>query len=60
MPILILALVLLVPVSWVFNFVALTNCDFESPYKCEVIHGAGLVIIPASVVTVWFDSDETD
>lgn len=43
--------------SWVKNFTKFTNCDFQSPYKCEVIHGAG--IIPAiSVVTVWFNSDE--
>lgn len=42
---------------WVINFVKLTNCDFESNYKCEIIHGVGVVIPPTSWVTVWFESD---
>lgn len=44
-------------VSWGINFMKLTNCDFKSDYKCEAIHGVGL--IPAfSLVTVWFGADE--
>jgi hypothetical protein len=41
---------------WIINAVKLTDCDFESPYKCEVIHGAGL-FGPLALVAVWFDSD---
>lgn len=49
--------VVLVAGSWIGNFVKLMDCDFESPYKCEVIHGVG--IVPAvSLITVWFDADE--
>jgi len=38
------------------NAYKLTQCDFESPYKCEVVHGVGLVP-PLWVVAVWFDTD---
>lgn len=41
----------------VWNAVKLASCDFESNYKCEVIHGAGLVVPPLSLVTVWFADD---
>ena len=46
---------LLVAVSWISNIVKLVGCDFETPYKCEVIHVIGL-LPPASVVTVWLDT----
>ncbi len=42
---------------WVMNVVKLTNCDFESDYKCEVIHGVGLIGAPVSLITVWFETD---
>ena len=43
--------------GWVWNAVKLTSCDFESNYKCEVIHGAGLVVPLLSIVTVFFGDD---
>lgn len=43
--------------GWVWNAVKLTSCDFESNYKCEFIHGAGFVVPPLSIVTVWFGDD---
>ena len=45
-------------VSWVWNGIKLTSCDFESDYKCEAIHGIGLFVPPASIITVWFADDE--
>jgi hypothetical protein len=42
---------------WIGNFVKLTNCDFKSDYKCEAIHGAG-IIPPVSLVSVWFGTDD--
>ena len=44
--------------SWIYNGFKLASCDFESSYKCEVIHGAGLIIPPISVITVWFETDQ--
>jgi len=44
--------------SWPINLYRLTGCDFESDYKCEIMHGVGVVIPPSSFITVWFDTDE--
>lgn len=44
--------------GWVWNAVKLASCDFESNFKCEAIHGAGLVVPPLSIVTVWFADDD--
>ena len=39
-------------VSWGANLVKLTECDFESPYKCEVIRGIGVApLAPVGVIT---------
>lgn len=45
--------------AWVWNAVKLASCDFELNYKCEAIHGAGLLVAPLSMVTVWFGDDES-
>ena len=45
-------------IPWIWNGVKFANCDFVSDYKCEIIHGAGVFIPPASWITVWFDTDE--
>ena len=44
--------------SWVTNLVKLFNCDFEGPYRCEVIHAAG-ILPPVALVTAWLPSDAT-
>jgi len=40
--------------GWVKNIIKLTRCDFEKPYKAEVIHTAGL-IPPIGMVTGWLN-----
>ena len=40
-------------VAFIVNISKLVNCDFEEPWKDEIIHGIGLVIPPAAAVTVW-------
>lgn len=42
---------------YITNAYKFSNCDFESGYKCEIIHGAGVVFPPSAIVTVWFDDD---
>ena len=49
-------ILLVMGVAWVVNFVKLTDCDFEPSYRCEAIHGAG-IIPPVAVVTAWFGTD---
>jgi hypothetical protein len=49
-----LIIVLVVGVGWVKNIIKLSNCDFEAPYKCEVIHAVG-IIPPVGMITGWLD-----
>lgn len=56
------ALVLIVvvaafPVSWLVNAYKFASCDFESPFKCEVVHGIGVFVPPSAIITVWVDDD---
>jgi len=45
--------------SWTFNVKKLTECDFEKPYRCEIVHIIGIIpIVPP--VFVWFDSDRVE
>lgn len=53
-----IAIWLIVLIAWIGNIVKFTSCDFESDFKCEVIHGIGVFVVPASIITVWFDTDE--
>jgi len=39
------------------NIKKLAECDFDAPYKCEIIHGAGVLFPPLSVFTVWYKSE---
>lgn len=47
----------IVLLSWIVNAQKLASCDFEPNYRCEIIHGTGLIVIPTSVLTVWFSDD---
>lgn len=49
--------ILWVGISWAVNFYKLTSCDFESPYKCEVVHGVG-ILPPVALITSWYDFNE--
>jgi len=49
-----LVIVLVVATGWVKNLIKLVDCDFDAPYKAEVIHTAGL-IPPVGMVTGWLD-----
>ena len=45
-------------ISWIWNAAKLVSCDFESNYKCEIVHALGVFVPPLSPITVWFASDE--
>ncbi len=47
-------IVAVIGVGWVKNIIKLTDCDFEAPYKCEIIHAVG-IIPPVGAVTGWLD-----
>ena len=54
MPIIVSIFVVIAAVGWVKNLIKLADCDFEAPYKAEVIHTIG-IIPPIGAVTGWFD-----
>lgn len=41
-------------VAWVVNLIKFIGCDFDSPWKDEIIHGVGVFFALPSLVTVWF------
>jgi len=47
-------LVIIMLVGWVKNVIKLSECDFEAPYKAEVIHTIGLLPI-VGAITGWID-----
>ena len=50
-----LCLILLVGAAgWVKNLIKLSECDFEAPYKAEIIYGVG-ILPPVGMVTGWLD-----
>jgi len=42
---------------WFANMYKFINCDFESPYRAEVIHAVG-IFTPLSPLTVWVNDEE--
>jgi len=40
--------------GWIKNVIKLSECDFEGPYKCEIIHAVG-IIPPVGAITGWID-----
>ena len=40
-------------VAFIWNLIKLSQCDFNAPYKEEVIHAIGLFVPPASLITCW-------
>ena len=51
----VIAVVLTIIVSWIGNIYKLTQCDFASPYKGEVVHAIGIIPL-AAPFTVWCDA----
>jgi hypothetical protein len=42
-------------IGWILNFVAFCKCDFEAPYKAEIIRGIGIVVAPYGGIVGWVD-----
>jgi hypothetical protein len=40
-------------IGYIFNGVKFVNCDFEAPYKCEIIHGIGLIPVFGPFLGWW-------
>lgn len=51
-------LVCIIPLGWLMNVYALTQTDFASPYKEEVLRTVGVVIPPVGVVMGYIPMDD--
>jgi uncharacterized BrkB/YihY/UPF0761 family membrane protein len=40
--------------TYINNIIDLFGCDFETPFKEEIIHLIGVFIPPASLITCWY------
>jgi len=47
---------LVIAIGWSVNLYKLVTCDFEAPYKAEIIRGIGL-IPPVGAIVGWMDID---
>ena len=52
-----LLLVVLLITGWVKNIILLSECDFEAPYKAEVIRTVGIIPV-VGMVTGWIEIDD--
>jgi hypothetical protein len=52
--IIVMAFIALLLVGYAKNIIKLSECDFEAPYKAEVIHSIGLIPV-VGVITGWID-----
>ena len=52
-----IAVMLSIPTLWCMNLYKLTQCNFEAPYKAEIIYGVG-TFSPTFLVTGFVDIDD--
>lgn len=45
-------------IGWVMNIYKLTQCDFDTPLKAEVIRAVGIPVFPIGVVVGYMDIDD--
>jgi len=49
------AIVIFFLIGWVMNIVKLCKCDFDRPYKAEVIRAVGAAVPPVGGIVGWMD-----
>ena len=57
--IVICAIVILIPISgYITNIVRFCRCDFQEPYKTEVIRGIGIAIPPIGAIVGYVNIED--
>jgi len=41
-------------IGWINDIEKFSECDFQAPYKCEIVHGLSL-IPPVGMITGWLN-----
>ena len=49
---------ILCAVSWATNIYKFATCDFESPYKTEILRGVGIPFAPIGIIIGFMDIGE--
>ena len=47
-------------IGWVFNLLALIDCDFEAPYKVEIIRGVAAVAAPIGGIVGYLNIEDSE
>jgi len=50
---------LILAIGWIINLVKFCKCDFEAPYKAEVIRGVSIFVAPVGGVMGYINIDDT-
>ena len=50
-----LTIIVILGTGYIKNIIKLASCDFEAPYKAEIIYGIGTVAPPIGAVTGWIN-----
>lgn len=45
-------------IGYVRNIIGLTRCDFQAPYKAEVIRAVGVVVPPVGAIVGWIGVED--
>jgi hypothetical protein len=45
-------------IGWGMNIYKLTQCDFDTPLKAEVIRAVGIPVFPIGVIVGYMDIDD--
>jgi hypothetical protein len=56
--IIVAALIAVAVCGWCLNVYKLTQCDFEAPYKAEVIRGIGVPFGPVGIFAGYLDIED--
>ena len=49
---------LIIIFGWIRNIYKLTQCDFDAPYKTEVLRSVGIVVFPLGFIIGYMDIGE--
>ena len=57
-PLVALLVILALIVGWILNIVNFVQCDFEAPYKCEIVRAIGIPVAPIGGIVGYMNLGE--
>lgn len=56
----ILLIWILSTLGWLINIAQFCRCDFDAPYKAEIIRGVGVIVAPVGSVVGYFNIQDVE